>query len=155
MIKQIEQDILKSECNIIVHQVNTIGVMGAGLALQIRRKYEACHKAYINLCQIAMKKGKSHKLMGKVLFVNVGEDKIIANIFAQSDIGTYKVQTDYEALKSGLEKVRERALEEGYSVAIPVGIGCGLAGGDWITVMGIIKEIFEESSVDVTLCKWG
>ena len=37
------------------------------------------------------------------------------------------------------------------SIAIPYGIGCGLAGGNWLTVKRILSEVFADSNVDVTI----
>ena len=38
MIKFFNGDLLKSGCDIICHQVNEYGVMGAGIAKQIKEK---------------------------------------------------------------------------------------------------------------------
>lgn len=47
-----------------------------------------------------------------------------------------------EWFKTCLDKVGElKESEKGVrSVALPWGIGCGLAGGDWVVYEGIIKE---------------
>ncbi|WP_411668007.1 hypothetical protein [Bacillus subtilis] len=39
MIKIIQGDLLEAKENIIAHQVNCKGVMGSGIALQIKKKY--------------------------------------------------------------------------------------------------------------------
>lgn len=46
MITYRNGDLLKSNCNIICHQVNCQGVMGAGIAKQIRLTYPSVFKAY-------------------------------------------------------------------------------------------------------------
>lgn len=50
MIHQISGDILQTHCQTIVNPVNTVGVMGKGLALQIKRKYPDCMKQYKWAC---------------------------------------------------------------------------------------------------------
>ena len=48
MIKFFNGDLLKSGCDIICHQVNEYGVMGAGIAKQIKEKYpKALEKNYL------------------------------------------------------------------------------------------------------------
>lgn len=54
MLKVIEGDILTVTHGIIAHQCNCRGVMGAGLALQVRNKYSKVYSEYID----AYKEGK-------------------------------------------------------------------------------------------------
>jgi O-acetyl-ADP-ribose deacetylase (regulator of RNase III) len=46
----INGNILETEENVIVQQVNCMGVMGAGLAKQIREKYPKVYSEYLNYC---------------------------------------------------------------------------------------------------------
>lgn len=39
MIKHVKADIFTTDCDIIVHQVNCYGVMGAGIAKQVKERY--------------------------------------------------------------------------------------------------------------------
>lgn len=57
--------------------------------------------------------------------------------------------TNYYCLKECLETVKKDAKATNKSVAIPYGIGCGIANGDWEIVYKIIEEVF--SDYDVTL----
>ena len=57
-------------------------------------------------------------------------DKYIANLFSQKP----NFDTDYEMLERALNWVKKKATDENLSVAIPYGIGCGIANGDWNTV---------------------
>ena len=42
MIEYIEGDIFKSPAQVIVNTVNTMGVMGKGLALEFKQRYPKC-----------------------------------------------------------------------------------------------------------------
>ena len=75
----------------------------------------------------------------------------IANIFSQYDFGHDKNYTDYDSLREGLEEVKEFAMPNHLSIAIPYKIGCGLAGGDWNIVYKIIEDVFDD--YDVTIYK--
>lgn len=46
MIKKVDGNILETSEDIICHQVNCKGVMGAGLAKQIKSKYLNVYKEY-------------------------------------------------------------------------------------------------------------
>lgn len=50
MIIYKDGDILTSTADVICHQVNCKGVMGAGLAKQIKQKYPAVFKLYKKRC---------------------------------------------------------------------------------------------------------
>ena len=137
-------NILNTKCNIICQQVNCKGVMGAGLALQIRRKWTIVYKDYKQYCNSA---NKYNNLLGNVLFTKVENDKYVANMFRQLNYGRAKQQTNYSALSKSFTTVCNFAKVNGYTVAIPYGIGCGLAGGSWDVVSKIILDIFEHTSV--------
>ena len=140
MIEIILANILGSKENIICQQVNCQGVMGAGLAKQIKEMWPIVYHQYHNECQII----DQEYLLGNCSFVGIGKDKYVANIFSQFDYGRdkNKLYTNYSALKSGLEYIKENASLNNYSIAIPYGIGCGLANGDWKNVLDMIEEVF-------------
>lgn len=71
------------------------------------------------------------------------------NMFSQMPDFT----TDYEAMKKALIEIKEYAKSFNLSIAIPYGIGCGIASGDWDKVFQIIEEVFND--YDVTLYKLG
>lgn len=153
MIKIVKGDILQASEDIIGHQVNCQGVMGAGLAKQIRNKYPHVYDEYRKLCLSTENK---YSLLGEIQIIKTDINSMfgqrIVNIFAQYKYGRNKIQTDYDALRSGLEKInalRQSKSMYNSSIALPYGIGCGLAGGDWTVVYRMIDEIFDE----VTLYK--
>lgn len=149
MIKIVEGDILQATEDFIGHQVNCQGVMGAGLAKQIREKYSNVYKEYQLYCDSF--KQDRQQLLGQCLIVEA-DDKYIANIFGQLGYGRTEQQTDYVSLEIGLKKLKEIAYEHNKSIALPYGIGCGLAGGSWSIVYELIQYVFED--YDVTLYKF-
>lgn len=144
MVVEKDGDILTSGADIICHQVNCMGVMGAGLAKQIRDKYPHTYAQYKIKCN-EIKAGVGG--LGDVMLCDEG-DCIIANLFAQYRYGRDRRYTDYDALRKCLHETVGAA--ERWSVvedkrcriALPYGLGCGLAGGDWGIVRNIIEEIF-------------
>lgn len=148
-------DVLDTPIRIIAHQVNCKGVMGAGLAKQIRDKYPRVYSCYKKHCETF-----NYDLLGaKAHIVNSDDTRkpehIFINIFGQDGYGRESVQTNYQAFKDslteGLEFYRAVACDCNYTVqipiAIPYGIGCGLAGGDWNKIKNILEEIEQEENV--------
>jgi O-acetyl-ADP-ribose deacetylase (regulator of RNase III) len=124
-------DILKASENIIVHQVNELGVMGAGLALQIKNKYPDVYRKY--------KAVANKNCYGKIQLIRINEKQFICNMFSQRGISRTNRTTDYELLEQCIKKLAEYSTKNNLTVAIPYKIGCGLAGGDWDKVSKIIK----------------
>lgn len=131
-------DILNSK-QIIIHQVNCQGVMGAGLAKQIRDQHPAVYQHYKNLCS----KYKPEQLLGHAFIV----DNIIS-VFGQLTYGYNKdvVYTDYKAIARAFKSIDSK-LPKDQAVALPYAIGCGLANGDIKTVHTIIKGCFTNREV--------
>jgi hypothetical protein len=132
---------------VICHQVNTLGVMGAGLALKIREKWPVVWSQYsrsvpsLGDCQIVP------------LFFQRSVETLVANLAGQAGVGRECRQTNYGALSSALYHLREatdRLLQPGTPIYFPHGMGCGLAGGDW----NIVSELIEFYFPDAVICQW-
>lgn len=129
---------------LICHQVNCMGKMGAGLALQVRNKYPEVYSKYTAHCGVVEQRSD---LLGEVLFVDVGEKTAVANIFGQYGYGKGEQHTDYDALREAL-----RTIVMAYpraKIRIPYKMGCGLGGGDWNKVTKIICEEMLFSDVEI------
>lgn len=112
--------------------------MGAGLALQIKRKYPEVYNQYKDIAHPNMR--------GKVQVVDTSNPKLkVANVFGQVGYGVIKQQTEYSLLESALNELSDLIGDE--VVYFPKGIGCGLAGGDWEVVSGIISRIFHDAVI--------
>ena len=138
MVKYIKGDILNVTEGIIVQQVNCKGVMGAGLAKQIRDKWPYIYDDYkARIYNTANTK----ELLGKTLFNNVENNLFVASIFGQCDYGHGTKFTIYPALFKGLDYVFGMAEIDQIPVYIPKGLGCGLAGGNWDFVEAYIQDL--------------
>lgn len=145
MIKVVEGNILDAKEDIIGHQVNCMGVMGSGLAKQIKDKYKNVYKRYKEHCKERDYDG--FHLLGHNLLVEIDGGRYVSNLFGQRGYGKDKKQTDYVSLRLALIRLEKTARKNGLTVSLPYGLGCGLAGGDWDTVYEIIADIFEETGV--------
>jgi len=153
-IQVLNGNILGSGCNIIVQQVNCKGVMGSGLAGQIKKILPQVYKDYKKMCKTANFEWEI--LKGTVSTTRVMLDNRyywICSIFGQDGYGRDKQYTDYAALSEGLSRVEMYGNSKKMTIAIPYGIGCGLGGGDWEYVYQLLENKFSNYAHGVTLWK--
>lgn len=140
-MREIEANLLESpECNIIAHQVNCKGVMGAGLALQIKNKYPKVFEEYRRFCNDTPKT----QLLGSSLVLPTYDNKVIINVFAQYNFGYGQCQTNYTAFSKSMDNAIVWCKElhkDHVKIGIPYKIGCNLAGGDWDVIQRILTDI--------------
>lgn len=136
-MKIISGNILDISYGIIVHQVNCRRVMGAGLALQIRRRYPRHYAEYL----------QTEPRLGGALATQVAPGLYVAGVYGQDGYGRGRRQTDYAMLRDGLLEVAALARGTRLPVYLPYLIGCGLAGGDWEVVSNIIEATLPEAVV--------
>ncbi len=161
-ISIMDGDLLKARENIIGHQVNCKGVMGSGIAKQIKNKYPRVFLDYNRLCKDSkpsMLKSfifpdDPSKLLGTCQILPCEDGKYVANIFGQDDFGVDKCCTNYEALRNSLQDLCSFAKKNNFSVALPFNLGCYRGGGDWNTVVVMLDNIFDDSGVDITLYRF-
>lgn len=142
---------------LVCHQVNCMGVMGAGLAKQLRDLFPLMYRSYKITCDNAKDK---RSLLGKTDSYSVnylGYDYTIVSIFGQERYGRGGCFTDYDALRKAFKTIRGMASPLPGRVAtrvrIPYRMGCGLAGGDWNIVKSIIQEELLDHDVIVEIWK--
>ena len=140
-------DLLSYDADILAHQVNCGGVMGSGLAKQVRAQYPLLYDTYHGICNNFA--DKKEEILGTVYYYQTAHGPIIANIFGQKDFGWGKRFTDYTALRQGLKYVQETAELNNFTVAVPYNLGCGRGGGDWNIVYGILCDIFEPDMLTI------
>lgn len=135
----------------VCHQVNCMGVMGAGLARQIKVKYPEVFNKYREYCLSALNKGKSFDILGDIHIVGIERQSgyKIVNIFGQYGYGRGKQYTNYEALRRAFKELCHLTTDE--IIRIPFKMGCGLGGGDWSIVSKIIEEelVFKCRNVEI------
>jgi O-acetyl-ADP-ribose deacetylase (regulator of RNase III) len=148
MIKHIKCDIFESGADYILHQVNCQGVMGSGVAKQVKDKFPKVYDEYKKWCNTI----PLDVLLGHAQFVNTQEDyntsfKGIINLFAQNNFGyDGNRYTNYDALRNSLEWVKGCVFSN-KTIAIPYLMSCHRGGGDWNVVYKMIEEIFKDHNV--------
>lgn len=121
---------------IIVHQVNCMGKMGAGIAKEVKETFPECFLEYEKLCKTNNKKS----LLGTYSIYKINDKVAIANLFGQYMYGKPEngPYTNYEALENAIVKLRNDYPNA--TIVAPDHIGCGLAGGDWDIVFPMLDR---------------
>lgn len=159
MIVNKKGDLLKAvDCTAVMHQTNCLGVMGAGIAKQIKARWE--NEVYWPYRKACLETLNSKELLGKIQVLKTNETPIeyIINVFGEYSFTESECpfpngrHTDYEALFQCFKKVKNWCKEKGIAnIGMPKNLGCGLAGGDWDGVVyPMIENVFGEDK-DITL----
>ena len=144
MIETIEHsNILDVKSGIICHQVNCIGVMGAGLALQVKNKWPIVYKKYKEDCKQFMT--HPEMMLGHVLDVMVEPTLVVANCYGQVFPSSVGKQTDYDSWNTMFAKLQDLGNYFSLDLHFPYMMGCGLAGGDWNIMSEKIERLFGKS----------
>lgn len=147
MFQILKGDILNAKAAFICHQVNCMNAMGAGVAKAIYTKYPEVKAMYHEFCSTA---NNPMELLGRIQIVPLHKvDIAVINIFGQLNYGRCKGKTftDYNALKKAFIEINKKCT--GKSIAFPYGFGCGLAGGDWITVEKLMLNYLYNCDVKI------
>lgn len=127
-------NLLEADTQALVNTVNTVGVMGKGIALQFKERFPMNFKIYADAC----KKGEMQ--VGKMLVVRentLNGEKIIINFPTKTE--WYK-KSQYSYIEDGIKDLA-RVIEEYKitSIAIPP-LGCGNGGLKWDKVKSIMEK---------------
>ena len=155
-----------NDINAIAHSCNTMHIMGAGIAKQIKDRYpeayEADWKAFNHEYD---HNGQYVHWLGKFSKAKINGDKYIYNMYNQASIGSGSRQVHYEKFWQALKKVEQDLYEMNVNkheydgsappiLGLPYGISCGLAGGNWGIIKAMIDDIFLDSPIKCYIVKY-
>ena len=153
MITYKNGDLLTSDCNIICHQVNCQGVMGSGIAKQIRETYPLVYKCYMSLYK------NDRPKLGEIGICPLDNGRWVINMYSQNHFLPRGIcHTDYYAFTKCIQQIKEVAVNrvargDKIKIGFPYKIGCGLAGGDWSIVEKILTDTFLNENLEVEIWK--
>lgn len=144
MIHYITGNLLDSNAEALVNTVNTVGVMGKGIALQFKNTFPDNFKIYSKAC----KNKELH--IGQLLVTEeetlLSGKKIIINFPTKTH---WRLPSEYEYIEKGLtalvKLIKERNIK---SIAIPP-LGAGNGGLDWKRVKQIIESYLSDIDCEV------
>ncbi|MGH9198835.1 MAG: type II toxin-antitoxin system antitoxin DNA ADP-ribosyl glycohydrolase DarG, partial [Acidimicrobiia bacterium] len=146
MIHLTRGDLLKADADALVNTVNTVGVMGKGVALQFRQAFPRNYEAYRRACE------RGSVEIGRMFVFDAGQlvrPRYIVNFPTKKH---WKSKSRLEDIEAGLVDL-VRVIEELdiKSIAVPP-LGAGSGGLNWSDVRPRIEEALGGlSDVDVLL----
>lgn len=140
MIQYVKGNLFESKAEALVNTVNTVGVMGKGIALQFREAFPENYRIYKNAC----KNNELH--IGELLIVEdfnlMSGHKLIVNFPTKTH---WKLPSEYSYIAQGLTELRKQIISRKIrSIAIPP-LGSHNGGLDWLRV----KQMIEASLADL------
>lgn len=139
MIEYLRGDIFMSPAQVIVNTVNTVGVMGKGIALEYKKRYPDMFVEYKKACE--NKDLKCGKLM-----LWYGSDHWIL-LFPTKE--HWRGSSKMEYIRLGLEAFRQHYADYNItSIAFPK-LGCGNGGLKWEDVKLVMEEYLTDLPIDV------
>lgn len=137
MIEHVSGNLLEAEAEALVNTVNTVGVMGKGIALQFRQAYPENYEAYRKACQ------RGDVEPGRMFVYRTGKltnPRFIINFPTKRH---WKGKAKLADVEAGLVDLIRVVRDEGIqSIAVPP-LGCGNGGLDWEVVRPLIEDAFE------------
>ncbi|MFF0723640.1 macro domain-containing protein [Streptomyces sp. NPDC004134] len=135
MITRGTGNLLLADVEALVNTVNTVGVMGKGIALQFKRAFPGNFEDYKDACDRGeVDVGRMHvyeveQLSGPRFIINFPTKR------------HWKAKSRLEDIASGLTALRDEIVERGIkSIAVPP-LGCGNGGLEWRDVGPLISQI--------------
>jgi O-acetyl-ADP-ribose deacetylase (regulator of RNase III)/uncharacterized protein YwgA len=140
-VRVIEGDLLKSRMQTLVNTVNTVGIMGKGIALAFKKKYPEMYKDYVRRCDAKMVR------LGEP-YPYTAADHIIVNFPTKEH---WRSVSRLQDIVTGLEH-----LENNYkrwdiqSIAVPP-LGCGNGQLEWRVVGPVLLRHLRRLDIPVEL----
>ena len=149
---------------ILAHQANCFHTMGAGIALEIKRRYPAAFEADL-LTPVGARK------MGTFSYAFIdgsrdGDDyRGVANVYSQGKPGpnpqfSDQRATSYDAVYDGIDGIcncwAACSKDDYLQILVPYGYGCGIARGNWDVVSGILDALstkYSSEYLQILICK--
>jgi O-acetyl-ADP-ribose deacetylase (regulator of RNase III) len=139
-MKTVKGDLVKAICEgadggpqVMLHVCNNKGVMGSGIALQVKNQIPDAYRAYKDFEAAA----------GGIPLGTISTCHNVINLHAQNGYGQGIRHLDYEELYKSLEKAAAYLERLGVErVGVPYRMGSDRAGGDWRIVSAMLETIF-------------
>ncbi len=136
-VKEAKGNLLKADAEALVNTVNTVGVMGKGIALQFKKAFPENFRAYEAACR------RDEVRLGKVFVYPTGKltenPRFILNFPTKEHWRSKARLVDIErGLRDLVDQVQRLRIS---SIAIPP-LGCGLGGLRWSEVEPLIGKAF-------------
>jgi O-acetyl-ADP-ribose deacetylase (regulator of RNase III)/uncharacterized protein YwgA len=140
-VRVLEGDLLKSNMHALVNTVNTVGIMGKGVALEFKKRYPAMYLDYVKRCD-------RHEVKLGEPYVYQDDDHLIVNFPTKQHWRSVSRLSDIVA---GLEYLEGHYKDwEIRSLAVPP-LGCGNGQLEWRVIGPILLRHLRRLAIPVEL----
>jgi O-acetyl-ADP-ribose deacetylase (regulator of RNase III) len=140
-VRILEGDLLKSSMQTLINTVNTVGIMGKGVALAFKKRYPDMFRDYVKRCD------RGEVRLGEP-YVYPASDHLIVNFPTKQHWRSVSRLSDIEAGLDYLERhYREWQIK---SLAVPP-LGCGNGQLEWRVVGPILLQHLKRLDIPVEL----
>lgn len=144
MIQFIEGNLLESRAEALVNTVNTVGVMGKGIALQFKNAFPENYRIYSRACK--EKTLDVGNLLITEAHTTTSGKQLIINFPTKTD---WRKPSEYSYIESGLQAlVQEIKTRKIKSIALPP-LGAGNGGLEWSRVKALIEKYLSDLDCEV------
>lgn len=137
MLEVVTGNLLEADAEALVNAVNTVGVMGKGIALQFKQAFPEMTREYERACQTGQ------VVPGEMLVYDCGaafNPRYIVNFPTKRH---WKAKSKIDDIRVGLSALVSEIQSRGIrSIAIPP-LGCGLGGLEWAEVFPLIQSAMD------------
>lgn len=136
-------DLFESHAQTLTNTINTVGVMGKGIALQFKKRFPNMYKDYLHRCD-----QKSVKIGEPYLFKDSLFDKWVLNFPTKEH---WRSPSRLDAIQKGLSHIQAHYKEWGIeSLAVPP-LGCGEGNLEWRIVGPTLYRGLAELHIPIDL----
>lgn len=135
-------DLFSSQAQTLVNTVNCVGIMGAGVALEFKKRLRAMHEDYVRRCSRSL--------------VRLGQPYIFKDLVGPWVLNFptkqhWRSVSNLDDIVAGLEYLKAHYKEWGVrSLAVPP-LGCGQGGLDWSVVGPTLYRHLSELDIPIEL----
>lgn len=154
----VEGDMFFSRMQTLTVSVNTVGVMGKGLASRVKYQFPDVYVRYQDVCktrELELGKPYLYKRESSLDSLLADEGEKLPNLNHQTWFllfatkNHWKNMADLEGIESGLNWIVKNYKKEGIqSIAVPA-LGCGLGGLEWSTVGPLMCRYLRQLDIPV------
>jgi O-acetyl-ADP-ribose deacetylase (regulator of RNase III) len=141
MIEFTRGNLFEADVEALVNTVNTVGVMGKGVALQFSQSFPEILPAYKDACKAGELVVGTVQVIELPLLAGMQGPKYVINFPTKKH---WRGDSKIEFIQTGLQSLREEiAARQIKSIAIPP-LGCGLGGLNWADVRQEIESALSD-----------
>jgi len=139
MITYLETSVFESPAQTLVNTVNTVGVMGKGIAKEFKSRYPVMYTEYRHFCDVG-------KLKVGDLHLWRGDKRWVLNFPTKT---TWKLPSKIEYIAAGLEKFVEAYPRLGITSASFPPLGCGNGNLEWDEVRPLMEKYLSGATIPI------